>query len=265
MLKSQIDKAGMRRAFNDAAHSYADWAKLQRKTGEQLLDLLSEVKLHPARVLDVGAGPGFFSKHLQKQYPAAQYIALDIAEAMLHTAAKSPSQRHATFICNDMETLALANDSVDVIFSNMVLHWSTQLTQTFNELMRVLKPNGILAFATLGIHTLRELRQSWEHVDHFNHVNAFIDANQFSEFISNSPHDVYTFTTQIHCLYYPSVFELMHDLKNIGAHNTTYGKPPGLMGKNHFQQFIHAYEHFRNSNGLLPATYEVIYGVVRKR
>ena len=36
------------------------------------------------------------------------------------------------------------------------------------------------------------------------------------------------------------------------------------MGKKKFQQFEVAYERHRQNNGLLPASYEVIYGYARK-
>ena len=36
------------------------------------------------------------------------------------------------------------------------------------------------------------------------------------------------------------------------------------MGKGKFQQFEAAYEQYRQKNGLLPASYEVIYGYARK-
>jgi malonyl-CoA O-methyltransferase len=52
---------------------------------------------------------------------------------------------------------------------------------------------------------------------------------------------------------------LMQDLKHIGAHNVTSGRPRGLTGKRHLRQLIEAYEPFRE-DGVLPASYEVVYG-----
>jgi malonyl-CoA O-methyltransferase len=55
------------------------------------------------------------------------------------------------------------------------------------------------------------------------------------------------------------VLSLMHDLKVIGAHNVTAGRPRGLTGRARLNQLAAAYEAERSS-GRLPATYEVIYG-----
>ena len=63
---------------------------------------------------------------------------------------------------------------------------------------------------------------------------------------------------------YNSVDEIMHDLKAIGA-NVTAESPQknqvtrGLAGKSILQTVCQAYEQFRR-DGLLPASYEIIYG-----
>ena len=51
----------------------------------------------------------------------------------------------------------------------------------------------------------------------------------------------------------------MRDLKAIGAHNVTAGRPRALTGRARFARMQQAYEAFRRDGGL-PATYEIIYG-----
>jgi malonyl-CoA O-methyltransferase len=58
---------------------------------------------------------------------------------------------------------------------------------------------------------------------------------------------------------YPDVLTLMRDLKAIGAHNVTAGRPRALAGRERLTRVQRAYEAFRRDEGL-PATYEVIYG-----
>ena len=52
---------------------------------------------------------------------------------------------------------------------------------------------------------------------------------------------------------------LMRDLKAIGAHNVTRGRPAGLSGKSVLSAVARAYEAHRRE-GKLPATFEVVYG-----
>jgi malonyl-CoA O-methyltransferase len=51
----------------------------------------------------------------------------------------------------------------------------------------------------------------------------------------------------------------MRDLKAIGAHNLTRGRPAGLGGRSLLERVARNYEAFRR-DGRLPATFEVIYG-----
>ncbi|WP_315984262.1 hypothetical protein [Aliamphritea spongicola] len=65
-------------------------------------------------------------------------------------------------------------------------------------------------------------------------------------------------------LLYPELRGLTNELKRIGAHNMSAGRPEGLTGKRHLLAFRDAYEAYRRDDGLLPATYEVAYVVLRK-
>jgi malonyl-CoA O-methyltransferase len=51
----------------------------------------------------------------------------------------------------------------------------------------------------------------------------------------------------------------MRELKAIGAHNVTLGRPGGLSGKALLAAVTRNYEAMRR-DGKLPATFEVVYG-----
>jgi malonyl-CoA O-methyltransferase len=65
-----------------------------------------------------------------------------------------------------------------------------------------------------------------------------------------------------HSLRYQKLGQLTGELKAIGAHNMNAGRPKGLMGKKTYQQLHAGYEVFREDTGKLPATYQVLYGVI---
>ena len=62
-----------------------------------------------------------------------------------------------------------------------------------------------------------------------------------------------------HEIAYPDTLTLMRDLKAIGAHNVTAGRPRTLLGRARLQRMQSAYEELRR-DAALPATFEVIYG-----
>jgi SAM-dependent methyltransferase len=68
----------------------------------------------------------------------------------------------------DVRQLPLANGSLGLAWSNLMLHWLDDppaLNAAFAELHRVLKVGGLLMFSTLGPDTLKELRAAFAKVD----------------------------------------------------------------------------------------------------
>ncbi len=258
--KNTIDKLQARRAFNRAATTYDAVAELQYEIGDRLIERLDYVRLQPARILDLGAGTGFFSAALLKRYRKADIVALDVAENMLRQVqGRGGWFRKPRCVCADAETLPFADDSFQLIFSNLMLQWSVDLEQTFMELRRVLAPGGLLMFTTFGPDTLMELRASWEKVDGFTHVNTFIDMHDVGDSLLSTRWAEPVMDSERITVTYRQLGTLMQDLKQIGAHNVTHGRPAGLTGRQRMQQLAEAYEAFRE-DGVLPASYEVVYG-----
>ncbi len=256
-----IDKLQARRAFERSATSYDEVAVLQRDTARRMLERLSYIRHQPSVVLDVGAGTGEATAALAKQYRKAHILALDFALPMLQQTRKRGSLfRRPRCLCADAEQLPLADQSVDLLFSNAALQWCNNLEQTFNEFLRVLRPNGLLMFSTFGPDTLKELRQSWAEVDGYPHVSPFPDMHDIGDVMLRAGFFDPVVDVDRMQLTYEDVPGLMRDLKALGAHNVTRGRQQGLTGKGRLQAMFSAYEVFRN-NGRLPASYEVVYGL----
>jgi malonyl-CoA O-methyltransferase len=69
--------------------------------------------------------------------------------------------------------------------------------------------------------------------------------------------------TQVEVMHFPDLRGLTHELKALGAHNLNPGRPGGLTGRARMRALLEAYERCRQPQGL-PATYRVVYGVLRK-
>lgn len=261
----QIDKLKVRESFDRAAASYDEVAILQREVGNRLLERLDLIKLQPQRILDLGAGTGVCSLALAQRYRQAQVISLDLAPAMLHHARRRLPLlgrwfgKHS-FVCADAEHLPLADNSIDLIFSNLTLQWVTDLDRTFSEFQRILRPGGTMLFSTFGPDTLKELRQSWAQIDSDVHVNAFIDMHDIGDAMMRVRLTDPVMDSECVTLTYSDIKGAMRDLKAMGAHNVNAGRPRTLTGKSRLQQLAIAYERFRRADGTLPVSYEVVYG-----
>jgi len=255
-----IDKRQVRRAFSRAAERYDEVAVLQREIGQRMLDRLELVKMQPEVILDVGAGTGVATAALMKRYRKARVIALDFAYPMLEQARRRGSLlRKPRCLCADLDYLPLADESVDLIYSNAAVQWSNDLDHTFREFQRVLKPGGLLMFTTFGPDTLKELRWSWSAADGCSHVSRFLDMHDVGDALVRARFADPVMDVDRMELTYEDVAGLMRDLKVLGAHNVTEGRNHGLTGKGRLKAMTEAYEGYRR-NGRLPASYEVVYG-----
>lgn len=265
--ESFIDKRLARRAFERAAATYDAAAVLQNEVCARMLERLDYVKLSPKVILDAGSGTGNAVPGLMRRYPRARVIALDLALAMVRMAATrvTPWERlllrrtAPVPLCADIEQLPLAEASVDLAWSNLALQWINDPARAFGELRRTLKPGALLMFSTFGPDTLQELRAAYRDTDRRTHVNRFIDMHDVGDMLVQGGFADPVMDMERVTLTYEDVRALMRDLKAIGAHNVTLGRPRGLSGKSAIAAVARNYEPLRR-DGRLPATFEVVYG-----
>jgi malonyl-CoA O-methyltransferase len=260
-----IDKREVKRAFERAAPGYDAAAILQHEVCRRMLDRLEYIRIAPTAILDAGAGTGNAIAGLMARHPGVPLVALDIAVAMLERARgrrrwwqNVPGLRPPLFaVAADLERLPLANASIGLVWSNLALQWVNDLPATLKEMHRVLEPGGLLMFSTFGPDTLKELRRAY--TDRHTHVNRFIDMHDIGDLLVAAGFADPVMDMEHITLTYDTVRTLMRDLKAIGAHNATRGRPPGLSGKSLLQTVERNYE-VQRRDGKLPATFEVVYG-----
>jgi len=256
----RLDRKRLRASFERASAGYESCATLQARIAGELLERLELFRFAPAVVLDLGSGTGRSSAELRRRYPRARVIALDIALGMLREARRHQSLlRRFDRVCGDALRLPLRDASVDLVFSNVMLQWCDPLPVALSEVRRVLTPRGFFAFSTFGPDTLSELRSAWGEADGYNHVNRFTEMHEVGDALVRAGLSEPVLDVDRIEVGYPDVLTLMRDLKAIGAHNVTAGRPRSLAGRTRLARVARAYERFRREDRL-PATYEVIYG-----
>lgn len=267
-----LDRRGVRQAFERAAASYDAAAVLQHTVEARLLERLELVRIAPERILDLGTGTGSALPPLRERYPRAELLALDLAPAMLRQARnrcqeggfvarlKRVMQQPPRFVAADAQRLPVEAGRIDLAFSNLTLQWCEDLDGAFAEVRRVVRPGGLLTFTTFGPDTLTELRHSWAAVDGASHVNAFMDMHDIGDGLVRSGFENPVMDVEHFTVTYETVHDLMRDLKAIGAHNVTAGRVRHMTGRRRLAALAEAYEAYRQADGRLPATYEVVYG-----
>ena len=268
-----FDAKQVRRAFSRSAASYDAAAQLQHAVEARLLeslDYLDDPALQrepPQRVLDLGCGTGRASIAMQKRWPKAQVVSLDLALPMLQQARaaskrsrawlSNPFARVPHTVCADARALPLAESSVDVLFSNLCLQWVEDLDALFAGFRRVLKPHGLLLVSTFGPETLWELREAFAHADDAPHVSPFADIAGFGDALVRAGFHQPVLDREEETTHYPDLAALMRELRAIGATNALASRRQTMTGRARFATAAHAYEAHRDARGL-PATWETI-------
>lgn len=114
-----------------------------------------------ATILDIGFGTGFPLIELSQRFGSTSTIyGIDIWAAAIERTKEKIKQLELQNI-NILETSAtaipLANQSIDLITSNLGVNNFEEKKQVYTEIQRVLKPNGKLCITTNPIGTFEEL------------------------------------------------------------------------------------------------------------
>jgi arsenite methyltransferase len=122
-------------------------------------------------VLDLGSGAGFDCfLAANKVGKTGKIIGVDMTPEMIEKAkqnARKSSYENVEFRLGDIETLPVANNSVDVIISNCVINLAPDKRKVFNEAYRVLKQGGRLMVSDLVL--LKDLPEAMK-----NSIEAYV-------------------------------------------------------------------------------------------
>lgn len=242
-------KDKIRRAFEQAAAGYDAAAAIQRQICDTLLAGLPPTS--GAHLLDAGCGTGYALPQLQQRYPNAECLALDLAPAML---ARTPTS--CLRMAGDLESLPLADASLDLYWSSLALQWC-RLPQALSEAARTLKTGGHLAIATLGPQTFHELRTVFASADGYTHTIGFCTAQTIQTTLEAHGLTLLDIRQQPYPAYFPTLSALLRSVKTTGANQLGSGRRQGLMSRSAWQTIEAAYETLRTSAGL-PLTYDAI-------
>lgn len=264
-MKPIFDPRQVRRAFSRASTSYAGAAALQRGVEAQLLESLEYLDDRvPGVVLDVGSGPAHAALAMRQRWPKSRVVAVDLSLSMLQQAPVRTGwrdrlglQKPVDRVCADLRLLPFADNSVDVLFSNLCLQWVEDLPSAFAGFRRVLKPDGLLLVSTFGPQTLIELRESFGVADAQPHVSPFASIAEFGDALMRAGFRNPVVDRDVAVHWHPDMTALMREQRAIGATNALAERRRALTGRARFAAAAAHYEQFRTPEGL-PASWEWI-------
>lgn len=131
--------------FNKAAEKYeSDHAGIYEMCKHDYPDILAELEKEPFdTLLDCGCGTAPMLSLLTERYPERHYTGMDITPNMLEKA-REKGLPNTVIVEGDSENMPFEADSFDAIICSQSFHHYPNPQAFFNEVYRVLKPNGRL-------------------------------------------------------------------------------------------------------------------------
>ncbi len=248
-----IDLRAKRKYLIKAALQYAEVAYLDHVVADELDARLEIIKLQPEIILNCGAKDAYTAALLQHRYSKALILSMEINERFFDLSLwLSP-------LIAEAEMMPIKTASVDLIFSNLMLHSVNDFPKALLEFRRILKPNGLLIFSMLGRDTLKELRESFSEVSPYPHIHDYFDMHDVGDSLLKNQFSDPVMDTEEITINFSSPLDLIREIKKSGQSNAHLERQCGLMGKNAWKKMLEYGEKFRDGE-VFPATFEIIYG-----
>lgn len=269
------DRKRIGQGFHRHAGEYDQHTIVQKRVVRHLDDLVANHMdtANPRRLLDIGCGTGALTAAMKNRYPQAGLFGLDLAYNMAHkTAARVGSG--AMIVNGDAECLPFRDGAFDLVVSASTFQWVRQLDVCFSECNRVLAEGGLFCTAFFGGRTLWELHESFDEAisgrwgdksGMINRLHKFRGSSEVQQVFEKVGFDQVVIATEVEMEYHPDVNDLLKAIKGIGANATgRSGSSGGLGWRGVLGDMAAIYRSKYRSEGMIPATYEVIYVVARK-
>lgn len=247
-----VNKQAIASAFGRAAQSYSRHDELQRLSAQGLRTMLDNRTFD--RVLDAGCGPGTHSRVWRDA--GSRVTALDLSAAMLAQA--RAVQAADEYVVGDIEAMPLPDARFDLVWSHLAVQWCTSLPQALQQLCRVTRPGGTVAFTTLLDDSLPELHQAWRAVDAQPHANRFLPPGEVMAAMQGLR---FRYTTQTVTLTFDDALSAMRSLKGIGATHLHAGRSRKPLTRGELRLLEHAWPH---TAGGFPLSYQLFHGIIER-
>ena len=255
-----LNRRHIRRRFERAAATFDESDFVHAVTRDGLLARLDPLLIEARTIVDLGAATGAASRALEKRCKGARVISIDIAHGMLKKAREKKSWlSKAAFAQASADALPFPDESIDLVFSNLLLPWAADPLPVFSEVARILRKGGVFAFATLGPDSLREISRAWSSIDNNAHVNRFLDMHDLGDGLVNAGLRDPVLDVDRLSVSYTNSARLFADLTAVGARNALNQRAHSLTGKQRYGAMVAALDNMA-VGGNITLDLELVFG-----
>ncbi|KAF5286156.1 hypothetical protein FQR65_LT12914 [Abscondita terminalis] len=240
---------------------------LKDEIGYRLSDRILDIKRKFKLAADIGCSRGYVSKHVSPN-SVEELILCDTSQANLDGVQVQSGMRVRKQII-DEENINFEPDSLDLVLSSLNLHWVNDLPGAFKRILYGLKQDGVFLAAVFGGDTLYELRSSLQLAELERrgglspHISPFTEVRDIGSLLTRAGFTMLTIDTDEIIISYPSMFQLMWDLKGMAENNAAVNRTLHLNRDTQFAAAAIYQELYGNydpetGNSSVPATFQII-------
>ncbi|KDQ64158.1 hypothetical protein JAAARDRAFT_27776 [Jaapia argillacea MUCL 33604] len=239
---------------------------VREEVADRMMERVMDIKRKFNTVLDLGSGPGHFSKMLEPD-TTSKVVMIDSSEELLNRDPDSEFEVEVQRIHADEEHLleTIPPNSQEAIVSCLSLHWVNDLPGVLIQIREALQPDGVFIGAMFGGETLFELRTALQlaELDREGgispHVSPMTDTRDISNLLGRAGFTLLTVDIDEIKVAYPSMWELVEDIKDMGEGNAIIGRRhfiprDTLAAASAIYKALHGSE-----DGTVPATFQIIW------
>lgn len=254
-----FDRGIVRSHRDRAAEGFAAHDFLLREVGERLSDRLLDIARTFPTALDLGARTGGYGPITNGAGGIEQVISLDLSEQMLRRV-------NGAATVADAELLPFQDQSFDLVYSNLELHWTNDLPGSLIQIARALKPDGLFLATIFGANTLHELRDvlmtaELELTDGASpRVSPFAELRDAGGLLQRAGFALPVADADEIVVTYENIFRLMADLRGMGETNAIRERLKSATRRAIFLRAAELYaERYAEGSDRIRATFQVIY------
>ncbi len=257
-----FDRALVRRHRDRAARTYDDHAFLFMEGADRLCDRLADIKRDFPLALDLGCHGGEMAVRLSGSSKVDTIFQADLSPEL---AVKARGATRCPSIACDEEQLPFGVGGLDLVTSNLSLHWVNDLPGTLSQIRLALRPDGLLLASVFGGDTLRELRgvlaEAEIDIDGglSPRVSPFADVRDLGSLLQRAGFALPVVDTETITVHYADPFRLLTDLRGMGESNAAIERRRTPLRRSTLMHAISNYiESFGDADGRVPATFQIL-------
>jgi len=257
-----FDRKLVQRRRERAAPGFAGADFLIRESGARLADRLLDVTRTFPIALDLGCHTGAIGEALAASSKLGALLQADFSPAMAR-AARTCNRRPS--FCADEETLPVAPQSLDLVLSNLSLHWVNDLPGALAQIRAALKPDGLFLGSLFGTETLKELRSVLVDAEMLllggaaPRVSPFVDVRDAGNLLSRAGFALPVVDAETISVSYSDMFKLMADLRAMGETNAVIERRRVPTRRDIFLRAAALYaERFSNARRRIAASFQIV-------